>query len=154
MIASKNPEFRVQSLTVWQDIVEPPSLPTVLQGDESADLLAAQEAASATKFNELQIRLTADCEAMNKYNADKQKAESRKHVQRVLHEKNQLAVGKKVVDEYMASNCWAGLIGDMMLPHELDKIIKAAAAKRQAFSFLLRTVASTVVVLWLSIVFI
>ncbi|CAK9115722.1 unnamed protein product [Durusdinium trenchii] len=131
VIASKNPEFRVQSLTVWQDIVEPPSLPTVLQGDESADLLAAQEAASATKFNELQIRLTADCEAMNKYNADKQKAESRKHVQRVLHEKNQLAVGKKVVDEYMASNCWAGLIGDMMLPHELDKIIKAAAAKRQ-----------------------
>ena len=132
VITSKNPQFRVQSLVAWQDIVEQPLLPSVLQGDESADLLAAQEQASASKFHEVQIKLTADCAAMNKFNSDKAKNESRHHVVKVLHEKNQLAVGRKVVDEFMTSNCFMSLSGDMVLVPEVDKIVKATAVKRQA----------------------
>ena len=112
--------------------MEQPLLPSVLQGDESADLLAAQEQASASKFHEVQIKLTADCAAMNKFNSDKAKNESRHHVVKVLHEKNQLAVGRKVVDEFMTSNCFMSLSGDMVLVPEVDKIVKATAVKRQA----------------------
>ncbi|CAK9088579.1 Uncharacterized protein SCF082_LOCUS41831 [Durusdinium trenchii] len=131
VIASRNPQFRVQSLVVWQDIVEPPALPTVLQGDESADLIAAQELASASKFNEVHIKLTADCLAMSRFNAEKAKLSSKRHVAKVLHEKNQLATGKKVVEDFMLSNCFMGLVGDMVVPAEVDKIIKATQVKQQ-----------------------
>ena len=115
--------------------MEPPTLPTVLQGDESADLIAAQELASASKFNEVHIKLTADCLAMSRFNAEKAKLSSKRHVAKVLHEKNQLATGKKVVEDFMLSNCFMGLVGDMVVPAEVDKIIKATQVKQQVCFF-------------------
>ena len=172
-MASRNPSFRLSSLTVWADLIEFQSLPACLAGDESADVLAAQEQASASRFAEVKCKLAADCQAMNAWNADKAKVASKQHVTRVLHEKAQLEQGKKflgprffhrfdlfrlvswfaifvgqcfgsflfepllqlsggrVVDEFMQSNCWMGLVGDWAAPAEVDKLIRAAAAKNQ-----------------------
>ena len=143
-------------------------MPACLAGDESADVLAAQEQASASRFAEVKCKLAADCQAMNAWNADKAKIASKQHVTRVLHEKAQLEQGKKflgpmfsnlviffvqfgifwanvlgqfclshslsggrVVDEFMQSSCWMGLVGDWATPAEVDKLIRATAAKNQ-----------------------
>ena len=90
-IAAKNLEFRMQSLTAWQDIVGPPALPPALQ--ESGDLVIAQEQASAAKFHEIQVKLRQDCEAMTRYHSEKLKVANSEHVQRVLHQKSQIAQG-------------------------------------------------------------
>ena len=94
-MASRNPAFRLASLTVWSDIIEVPTLPQCLIGEESADVLAAQEQASASRFQEVKIKLAADCQAMNAWNADKAKVASKQHVTKVLHEKAQIEQGKK-----------------------------------------------------------
>ena len=94
VVASKNPGFQLRSLIVWTDLVEPPTLPQVLQGDEGADVLAAQE---ASKFAEVKVKLAADCQAMNKFNSEKHQAEGKKHVAKVLHEKSQLQTGGKLL---------------------------------------------------------
>jgi len=174
-IASKNPSFRLTSLTVWEDIIEPPVLPASLRPDDSADVLAAQEQALASRFNEIKIKLAGDCAAMAEYNQNKSKLASKLHVLKVLHEKAQLASGRKqlvlktfathtspkdlsgtycfcivqlvqkiivfvsaffpnlrVVDDFMASSCWMGLVGDMAIPTDVDRIIRLTAAKKKA----------------------
>ena len=93
-ITSKNVDFRLASLTVWQDIVQPPALPSCLCED-NADALAAQEQAAASRFHEVKIKLANDCAAMANYNAEKSKTASKLHVLKVLHEKAQLAAGKQ-----------------------------------------------------------
>ena len=93
--ATKSPQFRVQSLAVWADIIAPPMIPTSLQGDAGADVLAAQEQATASKFSEVKLRLAADAHAMNQYNLELNKNAGKQHVAKVLHEKAQLATGKK-----------------------------------------------------------
>lgn len=98
VVASENPDFQLGSLIVWTDLVEPPTLPQALQGDEGADVLAAQEAAQSSKFAEVKVKLAADCQAMNKFNTEKHQAEGKKHVARVLHEKSQLQTGGKCLD--------------------------------------------------------
>ena len=98
-MASRNASFRLSSLTVWADIIEVPSLPSCLAGDaDSADVLAAQEQASASRFAEVKCKLAADCGAMNAWNADRAKVASKQHVTRVLHEKAQIEQGKKYLD--------------------------------------------------------
>ena len=114
--------------------MEPPALPMELQGDESADLLQAQELAASSKFNEVQIKLTSDCQAMNAYLAEKSKLESRKHVAKVMHEKNQLAIGRQVVDTYMTNNCFMALSPEMSIPNEFDKFIRATSVKKKAIN--------------------
>ena len=69
--------------------------PTSLRGDAGADVLAAQEQATASKFSEVKIRLAADAHAMNQYNLELNKTAGKQHVAKVLHEKTQLATGKK-----------------------------------------------------------
>lgn len=97
-ITSKNPSFRLTSLTVWEDIVEPPSVPMALQmEDSSADALAAQEQALASRFHEIKIKLANDCAAMVAFKQTKGKHASKLHVMKVLHEKSQLASGKKLL---------------------------------------------------------
>lgn len=93
----KSPQFRAESLAVWQDIIAPPAIPASLQADSSADVLAAQEQASASKFNEVKARLAADCQAMNAYNLEKNKVAGKQHVAKVLQEKTQIANGKKTL---------------------------------------------------------
>ena len=160
-VAARNESFHLASLTIWSDIVEPPVMPTILHGDESADVLAAQEKASESKFQEVKVKLAADCQAMANYNLEKSKAASKGHVLKVLHEKKQNEIGKKflgcstrspmqsidvfhvttatlsscdarVVDDYMASSCYMGLIGDATMPSEVDTIIRATSVKQKA----------------------
>lgn len=97
-MATKSTAFRLSSLAIWIDIIEPPSLPQCLQGDESADVLDAQEQASESKFKEIKVKLAADCQAMTNYNLEKSKVESKSHVLKVLHEKKQNEIGKKMLD--------------------------------------------------------
>ena len=94
-VANKYSSFRLSSLSVWEDIVQPPVLPACLQADDSADALAAQEQAAASRFHEVKIKLANDCQAMANYNAEKNKVASKLHVLKVLHEKAQLAAGKQ-----------------------------------------------------------
>lgn len=94
-MANKYSSFRLSSLSVWEDIVQPPVLPACLQADDSADALAAQEQAAASRFHEVKIKLANDCQAMANYNAEKNKVASKLHVLKVLHEKAQLAAGKQ-----------------------------------------------------------
>ena len=96
-MASKNPEFQLRSLIVWTDLVEPPKMPQVLQGDEPSDVLAAQEQAQASKFAEVKVKLAADCQSMNKFNTEKNQAVGKQHVAKVLHEKAQLQAGSKLL---------------------------------------------------------
>ena len=117
----------MQSLTAWQDIVDPPVLPPALQ--ESGELVIAQEQASAAKFHEIQVKLRQDCEAMTRYHSEKLKVANREHVQRVLHQKSQIAQGKKIVDEFMERQCFHALVGEMGMPHEVDKVVQLMAAK-------------------------
>lgn len=162
MVASKNPAFRLSSLSVWEDIIQPPSLPKLLEDGASADVLAAQEKALDSKFNEVKILLAADCESMSKFNAEKKKVVSKTHVAKVMHEKTQNETGKKlpsckhfaclvdgsmcsicdtcfsfiikllrVVDEYMSSFCWMGLVADTNFPTEVDVFLRAAAARHK-----------------------
>lgn len=100
VVASKNPSFRLSSLTVWADLIETPALPSCLQpgDDSSAEVLAAQEQASASRFHEVKIKLSADCQAMQVWNAEKAKISSKHHVAKVLHEKAQIETGKKLLD--------------------------------------------------------
>eukprot|EP00435_Cladocopium_sp_Y103_P036922 s204_g9.t1 len=95
VVASKNPAFQLRSLIVWSDLVEPPVLPTCLQGDESVDVVAAAEQAASSKFAELKVKLAADCQAMNAFNAQKTQVAGKQHVAKVLHEKSQIETGKK-----------------------------------------------------------
>lgn len=37
----------------------------------------------------------------------------------------------RVVDDFMASSCWMGLVGDMSIPAEVDKILRATAVKNK-----------------------
>lgn len=37
----------------------------------------------------------------------------------------------RVVDEFMASSCWMGLVGDMSVPAEVDKILRLTAVKNK-----------------------
>lgn len=97
MVASKNPAFQLKSLIVWTDLVEPPVLPSCLQGEESNDLLAAQEQAAASKFNEVKMKLAADCKAMNAFNSEKTQVAGKQHVAKVLHEKSQIETGAKLL---------------------------------------------------------
>lgn len=103
--ATKSPQFRVQSLAVWADIIAPPMIPTSLQGEAGADVLAAQEQATASKFNEVKVRLAADAQVMNQYNLELNKTAGKQHVARVLHEKTQLATGKKHLVQRAVSHC-------------------------------------------------
>eukprot|EP00438_Fugacium_kawagutii_P036575 Skav211972 [mRNA] locus=scaffold1330:1253:3988:+ [translate_table: standard] len=66
---------------IWVDIVEPPTLPPCLQGDESADVLVAQEQAAESKFKEIKVKLAADCQAMTNFNLEKSKRLEDKLVQ-------------------------------------------------------------------------
>ena len=91
------------NLAVWNDIVQPPVLPTCLQADESADVMAAQEAALETKYQEIKVKLAADCAAMANYNIEKNRFQSKSHVQKVLHEKKQNEIGKQYLDRAMLS---------------------------------------------------
>lgn len=95
VVASKNPAFQLRSLIVWTDLVEPPVLPTCLQGDESLDVAAAAEQAASSKFAELKVKLAADCQAMNAFNAEKTQVTGKQHVAKVLHEKSQNETGNK-----------------------------------------------------------
>lgn len=94
-IASKNPDFRLTSLAVWEDIISPPVVPKCFQDDLSADVLVAAEKAAESKFHEVKIRLASDCEAMTRFNAEKKRIESKMHVAKVMHEKTQMEAGKK-----------------------------------------------------------
>ena len=96
-MAFKSPQFRIESLAVWPDIIAPPAVPASLAGESGADVVAAQEQASASRFNEVKVRLAADCQAMNQYNQEKNKVNGKWHVAKVLHEKTQLAAGKKTL---------------------------------------------------------
>jgi len=158
VVASKNPAFRLSSLSVWEDIIQPPSIPKVLEEGASADLLAAQEKALDSKFNEVKILLAADCEVMSKFNAEKKKVVSKTHVAKVMHEKTQNETGRKllscknfacsvdgscflsvcdiffrfrVVDEYMANFCWMGLVAENNFPTEVDVFLRATAARHK-----------------------
>ena len=73
-------------------------LPASLQGEESVDVLAAQEQASAAKFAEIKVKLAADCKAMNAFNSDKSQVAGKQHVTKVLHEKAQNETGSKSLD--------------------------------------------------------
>ena len=95
VVSSKNPSFRVTSLTIWDDLVQPQALPTCVAEDSSADALAATEAAAASRFQECRIKLAQDCSAMNKFISAKAKTASKLHVAKVLHEKAQNEAGKK-----------------------------------------------------------
>eukprot|EP00438_Fugacium_kawagutii_P006400 Skav224253 [mRNA] locus=scaffold2636:43241:44084:+ [translate_table: standard] len=95
LVASKNPQFRLESLSVWMDLIAPPALPTCLQADANVDALAAQEQAAQSKFAEVKIRLAADCQAMHSYNQEVEKSAGKLHVAKVLHEKTQLEKGKQ-----------------------------------------------------------
>ena len=94
VVASKNPAFRLSSLSIWEDIIQPPSIPKVLEESAGADVLEAQEKALDSKFHEVKIRLAADCEAMTKFNAEKKKVISKTHVAKVMHEKTQNETGR------------------------------------------------------------
>lgn len=94
-IASKNPDFRLTSLAVWEDIISPPVVPKCFQDDLSADVLVAAEKAAESKFHEVKIRLASDCEAMTRFNAEQKRIESKMHVAKVMHEKTQMEAGKK-----------------------------------------------------------
>ena len=98
LVTSKSPQFRLQSLAAWVDLVAPPALPSCLQAEATADVLAAQEQAAQSKFNEIKIRLAADCQSMNKYNQELDKSAGKLHVAKVLHEKTQLEKGKKLLN--------------------------------------------------------
>jgi hypothetical protein len=87
----------MQSLAIWADIIEPPTIPAGLQAEAGADVLAAQEQAASAKFNDVKVRLAADSQAMNKYNVEVNKTAGKMHVAKVLHEKTQLATGKKTL---------------------------------------------------------
>ena len=39
--------------------------------------------------------------------------------------------GDRVVEEFMQSSCWMGLVSDWAMPAEVDKLIHATAAKNQ-----------------------
>eukprot|EP00435_Cladocopium_sp_Y103_P016617 s2160_g4.t1 len=104
--------------------------------ESGADVLAAQEQASASRFNEVKVRLAADCQAMNQFNVEKNKVAGKQHVAKVMHEKTQLAAGKTtletlVVDDFMQNNCWCGLVPEMEMPAEVDTILRATAARNQ-----------------------
>ena len=43
----------------------------------------------------MKVRLAADAQAMNQYNLELNKTAGKQHVAKVLHEKTQLATGKK-----------------------------------------------------------
>ena len=98
VVAFKSPTFRMESLAIWQDYIAPPAIPASLQGETGADVLAAQEQATASRFNEVKVRLASDCQAMNQYNLEKNRVAGQLHVAKVLHEKTQLASGKKTLD--------------------------------------------------------
>ena len=97
VVASKNPSFQLKSLIVWTDLVEPPTLPSCLQGEESTDLLAAQEQAAASKFSEIKVKLASDYKAMNTFNAEKTQVAGKQHVAKVLHQKAQNEAGAKLL---------------------------------------------------------
>ena len=97
-VAFKSPQFRVESLSIWMDIVSPPAVPSSLQQESGADVLAAQEQASASRFNEVKVRLASDCQAMNQFNVEKNKVAGKQHVAKVMHEKTQLAAGKTTLE--------------------------------------------------------
>ena len=94
-VATKSSAFRLSSLAIWADLIEPPSLPPLLQGDEGNDVLLAQEQAADAKFKEVKVKLASDCQAMTNFNLEKSKVESKSHVLKVLHEKKQSEIGKK-----------------------------------------------------------
>eukprot|EP00434_Breviolum_minutum_P019611 symbB.v1.2.017298.t1/scaffold1343.1/size124258/7 len=99
-ITSKNPSFRLTSLTVWEDIVEPPSVPMALQmEDSSADALAAQEQALASRFHEIKIKLANDCAAMVAFKQTKGKHASKLHV---------MKVDKSTINIFCSSKLWQG----------------------------------------------
>ncbi|CAK9008793.1 Uncharacterized protein SCF082_LOCUS10019 [Durusdinium trenchii] len=131
VVASKNPAFQLKSLIVWTDLVEPPVLPSCLQGEESNDLLAAQEQAAASKFNEVKMKLAADCKAMNAFNSEKTQVAGKQHVAKVLHEKSQIETGAKVVADFMKSRCWIGLVPEWSMPAEVDTMLRATGARNQ-----------------------
>ena len=72
-------------------------LPASLQGEESVDVLAAQEQASAAKFAEIKVKLAADCKAMNAFNSEKSQVAGKQHVAKVLHQKAQNEAGAKLL---------------------------------------------------------
>ncbi|CAK8986598.1 Uncharacterized protein SCF082_LOCUS619 [Durusdinium trenchii] len=131
VVTSKNPSFQLRSLIVWSDLVEPPMLPASLQGEESVDVLAAQEQASAAKFAEIKVKLAADCKAMNAFNSEKSQVAGKQHVTKVLHEKAQNETGSKVVMDFMQNHCWMGLVADWSMPAEVDVMLRATAARNQ-----------------------
>ena len=91
MTASKSPQFRLQSLAIWADLVAPPSVPASLQGEQGADVLAAQEQATQARFSEVKVRLAADSQAMNRFNLEIERTAGKLHVAKVLHEKKDAA---------------------------------------------------------------
>ena len=90
-------------------------LPSCLQGDESLDVAAAAEQAASSKFAELKVKLAADCQAMNAFNAEKSQVSGKQHVAKVLHEKAQIETGSKFLDFF--SDCF-------MIPYLPYKIYK------------------------------
>ena len=103
-MAFKSSQFRVEALSIWADIVSPPTLPASLQQESGADVLAAQEQAALSRFNEVKVRLASDCQAMNQYNLEKNKVAGKQHVAKVLHEKTQLAAGKTTLEKLLNLN--------------------------------------------------
>lgn len=97
VIASKNPAFRLSSLSVWEDIISPPTLPKVLEDTSGADILEVTQKALDAKFHEVKIKLAADCETMSKFNSEQRKFQSKNHVAKVMHEKTQNETGKQLL---------------------------------------------------------
>ena len=97
VISSKNPGFRLSTLAVWEDIIAPPTLPKILEDTSGADVLEVAEKALDAKFQEVRIKLAADCEAMSKFNSEQRKFQSKSHVAKVMHEKTQNETGKKLL---------------------------------------------------------
>ena len=55
--------------------------------------------------DEVKVRLAADAQVMNQYNLELNKTAGKQHVARVLHEKTQLATGKKHLVQRAVSHC-------------------------------------------------
>ena len=92
---TKSETFRLQSLSLWMEIVEPPAVMTTLMESASLDVAAAEEAAAAAKFVEVKARLSADAKSMMEYGLAKSKMSSQAHIRKVMHCKEQLSIGQR-----------------------------------------------------------
>ncbi|CAE6916132.1 unnamed protein product [Symbiodinium sp. CCMP2456] len=137
-IQCKNVSFRLQNLSLWQDIVDKANSGTdaILAATNCSDVVAAEEAAVASKFSAVKAQLAHDCQALAEYHAAKGKTDARKHVIQVLHTKTQEEKGMQQLcchgrEEVMLSRCYTALTSDLGFPNRLDVMMRAVAAKHK-----------------------